>query len=105
MTTLRLSQKKWRMWIQKSQNSVNCFKKNTSSSNEEFINEVHWNFLNIYIVNDVIVVSFYPWVQNFKGVSKSCHNATLSYLLCLVLFYHVKTHLWMIMMESTIIIV
>jgi hypothetical protein len=42
---------------------------------------------------------------NFLSVPKSCHRITIFYLFYLVFFYHVNTHLWMIMMESKIVMV
>jgi hypothetical protein len=65
MKTLRLSHKKWKMWIQKiCQSSVSFLFILKTSSNEKFISGVHWNVLNIYfecliVLNDVIVVDFY----------------------------------------------
>ncbi len=40
----------------------------------------------------------------FKGVLKSCHNVTFFNFLLPSFYYHVKTQLWMIMMESKIVI-
>ncbi len=45
-----VTKKKWKMWIQKIVKIVSKYKlKNKTTSNEEFISEVHWIFLNIYI--------------------------------------------------------
>jgi hypothetical protein len=45
-----VAQRKWKMWIQKNVNIVSKLKlKSKSSSNEEFISEVHWKFPYIYI--------------------------------------------------------
>jgi hypothetical protein len=48
-----------------------------------------------------------PFVRSnfFKGVQESCHIVTIFCLLKVVPFYHVKTHLWMIMMKSKIVVV
>jgi hypothetical protein len=45
----------------------------------------------------------YTWVQILEGVPKSYHNVTFFYLSYLVFVYHVKTCLWIIMMESKIV--
>jgi hypothetical protein len=43
--------KKWKMWIQKiCQSNVKIKIKKKASSNEKFISEVHWSFLNICIL-------------------------------------------------------
>jgi hypothetical protein len=50
--TTFLTHKKKEMWIQKiCQSIVIFFQKNKTSSNEELISEMHWNFPNIYILN------------------------------------------------------
>jgi hypothetical protein len=47
--TTFVTQRKWKMWIQKICQSNVKFKNNNNnkSLHEEFINEVHWNFFNI----------------------------------------------------------
>ncbi len=56
---------KMKMWTQKNVKVVSKKKgKSKASSNEEFINEVHWNFPYISflkVLNDVIVINFYFW--------------------------------------------
>jgi hypothetical protein len=44
-------------------------------------------------------------VQIFLSVTKFCHIINFICLSYLVFFYHIKTHLWMIMIKSRIVVV
>jgi len=44
-------------------------------------------------------------VQIFKDVPKFCHSVMFLKNIYLIIFYHVKTHLWMIMMKFKIVMV
>jgi len=62
--TTSITLKKWKICdSKKGQNSVKI--KNKASSNEDFISEVHWNFLNIDFFNSKI----FKWCDCCKFLS------------------------------------
>jgi len=59
------------------------------------------NFSNLVTKGEILIGG----PNYFQGVPKSCHSITIFYIFYPIFFYYVKTHLWMTMMESGIVVV